>query len=300
MAVLQTPWYDKAVEALKLNGKGERTQEAYARHVRKLIEFHNGKDPDRITEEELRKYFIHRQDVNKWQPNTMRICYAAIKFFYLHVIRRDWHLLKIIKAPTEKRLPSVLSREEVEQILGNITTFHNYAYLSTVYSCGLRLQEGLFLQVADIDGVRKFIHIHRGKGAKDRYVPLPDATYHLLRAYWTTHRNPKLIFPALGRGHNLAPKSTTPMAIDSVQGAFREAKIKAGIRKRRVSIHTLRHSYATHLLEAGVHIRAIQRYLGHSQLETTMVYLHLTSKGQDDSFTLINQVMKGVDYGSHR
>jgi site-specific recombinase XerD len=300
MAALKTPWYDKAVEALKLNGKSERTQEAYARHVRKLIEFYDGKDPDKITEDELKKYFIHRQDVDKWQPNTMRICYSGIKLFYLHVVQRDWHLLKIIKAPIEKRLPSVLSREEVERIIGNIATFHNYAYLSTVYSCGLRLQEGLFLQISDIDGARKFIHVHRGKGAKDRYVPLPDATYHLLREYWRTHRNPKLIFPALGRGHNLGPTSETPMAIDSVQGAFREAKIKAGIRKRHVSIHTLRHSYATHLLEGGIHVRAVQRYLGHSQLETTMVYLHLTSKGQDDSFAIINNVMKGVDYGSHR
>ena len=300
MAALKTPWYDKAVEALKLNGKSERTQEAYARHVRKLIEFYDGKDPDKITEDELKKYFIHRQDVDKWQPNTMRICYSGIKLFYLHVVQRDWHLLKIIKAPREKRLPSVLSREEVERIIGNIATFHNYAYLLTVYSCGLRLQEGLFLQISDIDGARKFIHVHRGKGAKDRYVPLPDATYHLLREYWRTHRNPKLIFPALGRGHNLGPTSETPMAIDSVQGAFREAKIKAGIRKRHVSIHTLRHSYATHLLEGGIHVRAVQRYLGHSQLETTMVYLHLTSKGQDDSFAIINNVMKGVDYGSHR
>ena len=300
MAALKTPWYDKAVEALKLNGKSERTQEAYARHVRKLIEFYDGKDPDKITEDELKKYFIHRQDVDKWQPNTMRICYSGIKLFYLHVVQRDWHLLKIIKAPREKRLPSVLSRAEVERIIGNIATFHNYAYLSTVYSCGLRLQEGLFLQISDIDGARKFIHVHRGKGAKDRYVPLPDATYHLLREYWRTHRNPKLIFPALGRGHNLGPTSETPMAIESVQGAFREAKIKAGIRKRHVSIHTLRHSYATHLLEGGIHVRAVQRYLGHSQLETTMVYLHLTSKGQDDSFAIINNVMKGVDYGSHR
>ena len=157
----------------------------------------------------------------------------------------------------------------------------------------------MFLQVSDIDGVRRFIHVHRGKGAKDRYVPLPDTTYSLLREYWKTHRNPKLIFPALGRGHNLGPKAVTPMAIDSVQGAFREAKIRAGIRKR-ASIHTLRHSYATHLLEAGVNIRAIQRYLGHSQLETTMVYLHLTDRGQEDSFNLINQVMKGVEFGSHR
>ena len=300
MAVLKTVRYDRAVEALKLGGKGERTQEAYARHVRKLIEFYNGKDPDRISEDELKKYFIHRQDVDKWQPNTMRICYSAIKLFYLHVVQRDWQILKIIKAPREKRLPSVLSREEVDRILGNVATFHNYAYLSTVYTCGLRLQESLFLQVADVDGARNFLHIHRGKGAKDRFVPLPSATYQLLREYWVTHRNPKLIFPALGRGHNLGSTSETPMAIDSVQGAFREAKIKAGIRKRQVSIHTLRHSYATHLLEAGVHVRAVQRYLGHSQLETTMVYLHLTNKGQEDSFAVINQVMKGVEYGSHR
>jgi len=299
MAVLQTPWYDRAMEALKLNGKGLRTQEAYARHVRKLIEFFDGREPDKISEEELKHYFLHRQEVDKWQPNTMRICYAALKFFYLHVVRRDWHLLKVIKAPTEKRLPSVLGRAEVERLLGCVATFHNYVYLSTVYSCGLRLQEGLFLQVSDIDGARRFIHVHRGKGAKDRYVPLPDTTYFLLREYWKTHRNPKLIFPALGRGQNLGPKAVTPMAIDSVQGAFREAKIRAGIRKR-ASIHTLRHSYATHLLEAGVNIRAIQRYLGHSQLETTMVYLHLTDRGQEDSFNLINQVMKGVEFGSHR
>ena len=294
MAVLQTPWYGKAVEALKLNGKGERTQEAYARHVRKLIEFFNGKEPDQITEEELKRYLIHRQDINKWQPNTMRICYSAIKFFYLHVVQRDWHLLKVIKAPTEKRLPSVLSREEVNGILSKVATFHNFVFLSTIYSCGLRLQEGLFLQVSDIDGKRKLIHVHRGKGAKDRYVPLPDTTYALLRRYWVTHRNPKLIFPALGRGCNLGSTSLVPMAIESVQGAFREAKIAAAIRKRQVSIHTMRHSYATHLLEAGVNIRAIQRYLGHSQLETTMVYLHLTSKGQEDAYGIINDVMKGL------
>ncbi|MBW6487403.1 MAG: site-specific integrase [Syntrophobacterales bacterium] len=279
---------------MKLNGKGERTQEAYARHVRKLIEFVSGKEPDQITEEELKRYFIHRQDINKWQPNTMRICYSAIKFFYLHVVQHDWHLLKIIKEPTEKRLPSVLSREEVNSILSKVATFHNFVFLSTIYSCGLRLQEGLFLQISDIDGKRKLIHVHRGKGAKDRYVPLPDTTYALLRRYWVTHRNPKLIFPALGRGCNLGPTSLVPMAIDSVQGAFREAKIAAAIRKRQVFIHTLRHSYATHLLEAGVNIRAIQRYLGHSQLETTMIYLHLTNKGQEDAYGIINDVMKGL------
>ena len=229
----------------------------------------------------------------------MRICYSAIKLFYLHVVKRDRHIFKVLKAPYERKLPAVLTREEINRIFAKITTFHNYVFHSTIYSCGLHLQEGLFLQVSDIDGERKLIHVHRGKGAKDRYVPLPDATLILLRRYWATHRNQKLIFPALGRGQNLGPGSKTPMAIDSVQGAFRKAKFAAGIKKRRVSVHTLRHSYATHLLEAGVNIRAIQRYLGHAQLETTIVYLHLTSKGQENAFGIINNVMKGLDHGSH-
>lgn len=173
-------------------------------------------------------------------------------------------------------------------------------FLTTVYSCGLRLQEALFLQISDIDAKRMMIHVHRGKGAKDRFVPLPQETLNLLRFYWKTHRNPTLLFPALGRGHQKAPMSTIPMAIDSVQGAFREAKLAAGIKKRRVSIHTLRHSYATHLLEAGVNIRVIQRYLGHANLETTMVYLHLTHKGQEDAYQIINQTMRGFHHGNHQ
>ena len=188
----------------------------------------------------------------------------------------------------------MLSREEVKKVLSKVTTFHNYVYLMTVYTCGLRLQEGLFLEVADIDGPRKMIHIHRGKGAKDRYVPLPEFTYALLRRYWVTHRNPRLIFPAVGRGQQKAPISQEPMSIDGVQGAFRRAKFDAAINKRGVSVHTLRHSYATHLLEAGVNLRVIQKYLGHSSIETTMVYLHLTNKGMEDAYQIINAVMTEV------
>jgi len=292
MAALKTHWYDKTVEALQLNGKGKRTQEAYARAVRLLIEFHNGKDPDLITEEELKDYFLYRQNESEWAPATLRIAYTGIKFFYQHVVKRDWHTLKLLKAPYERRLPAVLTTEEIRLIFSHIKTFHNFVFHTTVYSCGLRLQEALFLEVGDIDATRHLIHVHRGKGAKDRYIPLPDSTLVLMRKYWKTHRNEKLIFPALGRGHNLGPVSKTPMAIDSVQGAFRIAKFKAGITKKHVSVHTLRHSYATHLLEAGVNIRTIQKYLGHTNLETTMVYLHLTSKGEEDAFGIINSVMK--------
>jgi len=196
----------------------------------------------------------------------------------------------------QQRLPAVLSVEEVRSILNCVKTFQNYAYLSTVYSCGLRLHEALHLEVSDIDGNRMMIHVHRGKGAKDRYVPLPQSTLLLLRRYWRTHHHPRLLFPALGRNGNGAKDAQFPMAKSSVQGAFRRAKLAAGIHKKAVSVHTLRHSYATHLLEAGVNLRVIQRYMGHAQIETTMVYLHLTQKGQEDASQLINQVMEGLDH----
>ncbi len=212
-------------------------------------------------------------------------------------MQKQWPVFEYLKAQKVKRLPFVLNRDEVLQILQQVHTFHNYVFLTTVYTCGLRLQEALYLQTSDIDSKRMMIHVHRFKGAKDRYIPLPEETLTLLRKYWVTHRNALLIFPALGRGHQNASKSKTPIAIDSVQGTFRNAKSKAGINKRRVTIHTLRHSYATHLLEEGVNIRVIQRYLGHTMLETTMVYLHLTQKGQEDAYTIINQTMKGFIHG---
>jgi site-specific recombinase XerD len=291
-------WYQRMVAALQLNGKGEPTQKAYTRAVRMLSEFYH-KTPDLISEPELQEYFLHRKNVNRWAPKTLRICYGGIRFFYTHVLARDWHILSILRAQNERRLPAVLSVDEARSLLSHIKTFHNYAYLSMVYSCGLRLHEGLHLEVSDIDSQRMMIHVHRGKGAKDRYVPLPQSTLKLLRRYWLTHRHPCLLFPALGRSGTGAKQAQTPMAKSSVQGAFRRAKFDAAIRKKGVAVHTLRHSYATHLLEAGVNLRVIQRYMGHAQLETTMLYLHLTQKGQEDACQLINHVLEGLDHDLH-
>ena len=157
-------------------------------------------------------------------------------------------------------MPDVLSLDEVRSTLNAVRTPQNKAYLTTVYSCGLRLHEALHLQVSDIDNDRMRIHVHRGKGAKDRYVPLPESTLNILRSYWKTHRNPVWIFPRLGLSGKEGPMATTPMNKSSVQGALR--RILKQLRfKKRISIHTLRHSYATHLLEAGVNIRRIQQYL---------------------------------------
>ena len=283
-------WYQRMVAVLQLNGKGEPTQRAYTRAVRMLSEFYN-KTPDLVSEPELQEYFLHRKNVNRWAPKTMRICYCGIRFFYVHVLARDWHILSILRAQNEHRLPAVLSVEEIRSILAQVKNFPHHVFLSTVYSCGLRLDEARHLEVSDIDSQRMMIHVHRGKGAKDRYVALPQPTLHLLRQYWLTHRHPRLVFPARGHKTTDAKQAIQPMAKSSVQSAFRQAKLAAGIDQRGVSVHTPRHCYATHLLEAGVNIRIIQQYLGHAQLETTRVTLHLTHKGQEDAYARINTLM---------
>jgi site-specific recombinase XerD len=185
----------------------------------------------------------------------------------------------------------VLTRDEVQRLITAVRTPHTRAYFWTLDSLGLRLNEGLHLQPSDIDGARQLVHIHRGKGARDRYVPLPSRTVLTLRRYWATHRNTRWIFPAVGRGERSAHTADQPMNRSSVQGALRRVVRQLGL-KKRVHIHTLRHSYATHLLEAGVSLRLIQAYLGHRSLTTTMLYLHLTSQGQEDALRRIDDLMR--------
>lgn len=285
-----TDWYERSFKALQLAGYAEKSQQCYLRAIRLLVE-HTGKTPDLVAEEELQDYFLHRSNVNRWAPGTMRICYSGLKFFFTRVLRREWGTFDYLRAQREKKLPSVLSQEEVRRVLAQVRTNHNRAFLSTVYACGLRLQEALHLETTDIDSSRMMIHVHRGKGAKDRFVPLPAGLLTILRDHWCTHRHPTLLFPALGRGRNTAKNATAPMAITTVQGALGDALKRAGINKKNVSIHTLRHTYATHLLDQGVNIRLIQRYLGHVNIETTTIYLHLTTRGQEDATALINALM---------
>ena len=213
-----------------------------------LCEFYANKAPEDIGEAELEAYFLRRRNVDHWSANTLRICYCGIRFYFVKVLQRDWNLFNFLRAKSESRLPAVLSQEEVRALLGCVRTPHNRAYLTTVYACGLRLQEALYLEVSDIDADRMMIHVHRGKGAKDRFVPLPKKTLDTLREHWRSHRHQRLLFPAYGRDSRSAGSATQPMAISSVQGAFRSAKEQAGITKKAVSVHTLQtqlcHAYA--------------------------------------------------------
>jgi site-specific recombinase XerD len=279
----------RMLEDLQLAGFSERTQECYLRAVRQLA-VHFGRSPDQLTEAQVRDYFLHIKNVKKFSSSALKIAHSGIKFFYSHTAVRDWASLLKLRVPRSKSLPDVLTVDEVRRLLDAVRTHHNRTFLWTIYSLGLRLQEGLALEVGDIDSARMVVHVHRGKGAKDRYVPLPARTLTLLREYWATHRHPRLLFPATGRNHLQAPTATRPMGKASVQGALRRVVLQLGFRKS-IHVHTLRHSYATHLLEAGVNLRLIQQYLGHSSLQTTMVYLHLTSTGQEQARATIERLM---------
>jgi integrase/recombinase XerD len=288
-----TPLRPHMIAALPLSGQSARTPPSSVREGRLLAQCYHT-SPDRLAAPELQRSFLHRKHVDGLAPTSMRLCSSGIRFFSQHVLKRDWHTLALLRAQTTHRLPAVLSVEEVRRLLTAATPLHHQVSFTTVSSLGLRLHEALFLQVSDIDGQRLQVHVHRGKGAKDRYVPLPGDTLTLLRTFWKTHRHPPWLFPATGRKHIQRPTAASPMRRSSVQGAFRTAKHRAGIAKMGVAIHTLRHSYATHLLEAGVTPRLIQRSLGHSQLETTMLYLPLTHTGQEDAYERLNALLQGL------
>ena len=274
---------------LQLAGLSERTQEAYLRAVRQLADhFHT--PPDRLGEQQVRDYLLHLKNDRKLASASLIVACCGIRFFYSHTAPRDWPTLRQLRVRRDKTLPDVLSVEEVRRLIAAVRTSHNRTYSWTVYSLGLRLGEGLSLQVRDIDSARMMVHVHRGKGAKDRYVPLPSSTLQRLREYWVTHRHPVWLFPATGRDHQQAASADGPMQRSSVQGALRRVVRELEFRKT-VSVHTLRHSYATHLLEAGVNLRLIQQYLGHSSLQTTMVYLHLTKVSHEQAFARIEGLM---------
>jgi site-specific recombinase XerD len=278
------------LDDLQLHGLSARTQQAYTRVVRLLAE-HYQKSPEQISEEELRQYFLHVKNVKQWSRATMTQSICGIKFFFEQTLHRDWTTLHIVRPAKEKRLPVILTVEEVRRILSAIRLLRYRACLTTIYSCGLRLKEGTHLQVADIDSARMLVHVRLGKGGKDRYVPLPQRTLELLRQYWKTHRNPVWLFPATGRGGIHEGDATEPTSHTNIQAAFRAALKDTGISKK-ASVHTLRHSYATHLLEAGVNLRQIQVYLGHNSVQTTAFYTHLTMISSTHACQTINDLMQ--------
>jgi len=218
---------------------------------------------------------------------TCTIALCGIKFFFQRTLGRDWKTFEFLRPPQENKLPAVLSVGEVGRVLACIHRARYRVCLTTIYACGLRLLEGVQLQVRQIDGERQLLHIEQGKGGKDRYVPLPSACLKLLRGHWLSHRHPVWLFPASGEA------GKQPMSASGLQRAFHVAVQEAGIHKA-ATVHTLRHSYVTHLLEAGVHLRSIQSYLGHASPSTTAIYTHLTSNTEAQTRQTINELLSSL------
>lgn len=280
---MSTPLRQKMIEDMQLRGLAERTQASYVAAVRGLAEYY-GKSPAKISEPELRAYFLYLKNEKQAAASTCMQILSALKFLYQNTLGQPWPILDFVKPAKGRKLPVVLSRGEVARVLGCLRKPHYRVCLSTIYSCGLRLKEGVTLQVAQIDSERMVVNVRQGKGRKDRCVPLPERTLGQLRGYWRQHRHPQWLFPGQELGQHGA------MGESGVQKAFRAALQESGITKA-ASVHTLRHSYATHLLEAGVDIRLIQRYLGHDSLATTFIYVHLTPQVQQEATATINGLM---------
>jgi integrase/recombinase XerD len=268
-----TPLRKRMTEDLQLKGYSPATQCAYLYAVEKLAR-HFNRSPADISEEELRAYFLHLVQVEQCAPGTLRIAVSGIKFCLAVTLQRHWPALGLLRASKEKKLPVVLSRAEVRAVLGCIRVPVYRVCLNTIYACGLRISEGAALPVSAVDGKRKVLRV-RGKGNKDRQVPLAETTLESLRAFWQLHRSKPWLFPA-----QLQPRSPScegPVEVTNLRRAFQAALAQSGV-KKPATVHSLRHSYATHLLEAGVQLRLIQEVLGHRNPSTTAIYTHLTTE----------------------
>jgi site-specific recombinase XerD len=261
-----TPLRQRFLEDLQRRNYAARTLSTYADAVTAFAR-HFGRSPEELDAEHIRQYQLHLIARHaSWSRFNITVC--ALRFLYGVTLGRP-HVVQMIPFARRPRvLPAVLSQAEVTRLIAAAATFDDRfaVLLQTTYGCGLRLSEVSHLRIRDIDGERQVLHIRLGKGGKDRLVPLSNVLLAQLRDYWSKYRPRDWLFPGVQAGQ--------PLSIGQIQRLCRQAVQAAGITKK-ASMHTLRHSYATHLLEAGVDLLTLQKLLGHNQLSTTALYIHL-------------------------
>ena len=286
-------------ELLALRHDCPRTRHSYYRAMRVLHE-HFRADPATLGEDQFRDYILHVKTRKGWKPNTIRQTVACARLFFIEMLGGpEWKVFSQIRTRDHAALPAVLTREQVTLLLRSIRLRRYRIPVKLIYCAGLRLSECLSLTVDDILGEERKLMVRGGKGNKDRMVPLALEMLEDLRAYWKFHRHPLLLFPNAGRGpcspDKLAARmhrATAPMPLGSLQRLVVLARKELGIPD--ATVHTLRHSFATHLIEAGASLHTVQALLGHSQIKTTMVYLHLTHRSEQDSLALVEKMTRGL------
>lgn len=230
--------------------------------------------------------------LSRYASNTVNVQVASLIFLYRHVLNRDVEWGKIIKQKSPQSLPDIPTREEVQFLINSVRTLRFRIFLFVVYNLGLRTTEGLRLEVGDVDGSQHRVHIRNSKGGKDRYVVLPEPTLQALRRFWMTHRHPRLLFPSPVFDAARSRRPGACMDASSVQAAFRATIRESGIQKR-LTIRSLRHAYATHLLELGMDMRLIQDLMGHEDSKTTARYAHITKMCRDHTTDRLQLLLEG-------
>jgi len=281
--------YSKHLQALKLQGKREKTIDGYARALRRIAGYFDC-CPDTLEPDQLKTYFAWMVENYSW--SSVKVDLWGLSFFYRHVLGRKMEWIEIVNPPKARSLPDVPTREEVQRLINGVYRLRYRVFFFVIYSMGLRLGEGLGMEIGDIDSNQRRVHVRQGKGGKDRYVPLPDPTLQHLRRFWRTHRHPRLLFPNASGNEASARTASSPMDRGGVQAAIQAARKDCGIHKH-LTVHSLRHAYATHLLELGVDLRSIQVVLGHQKPETTARYAHLTEVNRQQAKERIEELMAG-------
>lgn len=277
------PLRKRMIEDMVLAALAPGTQEQYVLSVRDLAK-HYGQSPDRLNEDQVRDYLLYLSTEKQVAKNTFKVKLYGIKFFYEKTLGRMWKSLRTARARGGRKLPVVLSKEEVRRLLRQIRDPKKQMCATMMYCCGLRISEAICLAVKDIDSGRMLVKV-RGKGNKERLVPLARTTLSLLRNYWRLEKPTSLFFAS--------QDGVSPISTKGFRACFRATARELGLGKE-ITPHTLRHSYATHLLEEGVDLRVIQGLLGHSSARTTAIYAHLTSKMLTDVQRRIDELMKDL------
>ena len=275
----------KFQQLVELKDYRPATKKEYLRYVCKLAE-HFQCDPATLSENQIREYFLFLRQHKHYKPAPMKAAKYSLLCFYLDCVKvQGWTVFQEVRIAEPEVLPLVLSRQEIQAVLAAVREPRFRTCLRLMYHCGLRVGETVAIEIKDIHGRERppRLHIRNGKGGKDRYVPMATAMVEELRQWWRTHQNPRFLFPSPGRGwadrtltlSQSMTQSLGPMSVSSVQMAYRLARAASAVNSASTT-HSLRHSYATHLLEEGVSLRQISHYLGHESLDTTVIYTHLT------------------------
>ena len=283
--MIDSPSLTKFAAFVELKDFRPPTKKEYVRYVRKLGE-HYACDPAALSEDQLRAYFLFLRQEKKFGGSALKLARCALRCFFrdcLHVT--GWTVFEEVRVAPPQTLPLVLTREQVAALLGTLREPRYRAALTLIYHTGLRVGEAVRIELRDLRETHTphpRLHVRCGKGGKDRFVPLAPAMVAQLRAWWQTHRHPQWLFPGPTSGWreraqpaDAAQRAASHLSVSAVQNTFRLARATSGL-PVEATVHTLRHCYATHLLEEGVSLRLISQYLGHASLETTVIYTHLT------------------------